>query len=296
MFSFTYRKLVGGYSDKELLTNFTSTNWANLSESQRLIVAQEVENRAASKQGRTPCQLKPTKKEGYYGCYYPGSNDIEINVSDTIKGKNCRCQDNSSYTVLDTIYHEGEHSFQQYCIKHNIDAAHGIPQTTKDMCIVENSGNNYDGVIDYNNCTCELDSNNVATRKVLESEEIFRNDPKFSDYLEDRRKYFSNVANRNMAEVHMQQNEAIYQAYKNGDIDLYKHDDMLLNEVNKSQPAFDEARQLRSRIETEQKMVVAQQNNHEEQNISAKNESGVGLDGGASIDFDDETEERKYKH
>lgn len=291
MFSFSYRKLVRGYSDKELLTNFTSEKWANLSESKRLIVAQEVENRNAIEQGRTPCQLKSTKKEGYYGCYYPGNNDIEINVSDVIKNKNGESQANSSYTVLDTIYHEGQHSFQQHCIKHNIDAEHGISQTTKDMCAVENSGNNYDGIIDYKNCTCELDSNNVAARKVLESEEIFRNDPKFSDYLKDRREYFSNVANRNMAEVHMQQNEAIYQAYKNGDIDLQKHDEILLNEVNKSQPVFEEAKIMKTKIEEEQKNVVSQQQARVDHDIDAPAVLG---DEEISIK-DEEIEERKYK-
>lgn len=310
LFAFAYRKKVQAYSDQELLSNFVSNKWNKLGEDQRLIVAQEVENRNAQKQGRAPCTVSSTTQTGLYGCYYPSKNEIEVNVSNTIKGQDGKKCENASYNVLDTIYHEGEHSYQQHCIRNDVAPSQGLPQTTKDMCMIENSGNNYDGVIEYDNCTCEIDSNNAATKEVMKSGEIFRNDPKYYDYLKDRETYFSGVENRNMSEVHMQQNEAVYQAYENGDINLKQHDEILLNEVNQPQPVFEEAREVNAKIREEQALVMSQQPSLQKENepiveptiekkaeVEPTVEESVEVEPDVenSIDGNDETEEYGYK-
>ena len=68
-----------------------------------------------------------------------------------------------------------------------------------------------------------------------------------------------------MSTVRMQQNEAIYQTYKHGDISIEKHDNMLLNEVNTDQPAFCEANNLYEEIKKEE---TVNRENSEHANVS----------------------------
>lgn len=271
MFDFANKKQYANATDKELLTNFRSENWDKLNANKRLAVLQEVENRNAASQGRTPCTVKSTDSKNEYGCYYPSSNRIEVNVNDYIKNENGERISNNSYQVLDTIYHEGEHAHQTNCVNNQIGPPKGLPQTTRDMCEVENSGNNYKDVIEYDHCTCELDSNNVAATKVMESKDIFRGDKKYDEYLADREQYFKQASNLDMSTVRMQQNEAVYQAYKNGDISLEKHDDILLNEVRSEQPAFREAKNVYGEIKNER---AANRETFERANVSTAQAPG----------------------
>lgn len=265
MFAFASRKQYANSSDKELLSNFRSENWSKLNSDKRIALLQEVENRNAASQGRTPCVVKSTDSKDEYGCYYPKSNRIEVNVNDYIKNEYGERISNNSYQVLDTIYHEGEHAHQSNCVENQIAPPQGLPQTTIDMCEVENSGNNYKGVIEYDHCTCELDSNNAAVKKVMESRVLFQDDKNFDVYLADREDYFKQASNIDMSKVRMQQNEAVYRAYQNGDISLQKHDDILLNEVYSEQPVFSEAKGLYEVIKNER--GTHQENNQREETV-----------------------------
>ena len=259
--AFTSKKRYSEYSNEELMSTFRSENWDKLSHSKRIKVLQEVENRNAASQGRKPCTVKSAGGKNDYGCYYAHSNRIEVNVNDSIKDADGKRISNSSYQVLDTIYHEGEHAHQTNCVKNQIGLPQGLPETTRDLCKVEDSrgvypkfdknGNQVGGVMRYSYCTCELDSNNAAARKVLESGEQFRGDAKYDEYLADRERHFERVSNFNMSEVRSQQNDAVYKAYQNGDISQQKHDDIRLDKLNKEQPAFSEAKSLRDAIKTE---------------------------------------------
>ena len=259
--AFTSKKRYADYSNEELMSNFRSENWGKLSHSKRIAVLQEVENRNAASQGRKPCSVKPAESKNDYGCYYAHSNRIEVNVNDSIKDADGKRIGNSSYQVLDTIYHEGEHAHQTNCVKNQVGPPQGLPETTRDLCKVEDSrgvypkfdknGNQVGGVMRYSYCTCELDSNNAAARKVLESGEQFRGDTKYDEYLADRERHFERVSNFDMSEVRSQQNDAVYKAYQNGDISQQKHDDMRLDKLNEEQPAFSEAKSLRDAIKAE---------------------------------------------
>lgn len=262
MFGFANKKQYADSTDKELLTNFRSENWDKLSNNKRIAVLQEVENRNAASQGRTPCTVKSTDSKSEYGCYYPSTNKIEVNVNDHIKGENGERISNNSYQVLDTIYHEGEHAHQKNCVNNQIGPPQGLSQTTRDFCNIENSkdvypefdektGNQIGGVMTYNHCTCELDSNNVAARKVMESKDIFRGDKKYDEYLDNREQYFKQASNLDMGTVRMEQYSAIDKAYDNGDISQEKCDDMKLNAVRSEQPAFREAKNIYGEIKTE---------------------------------------------
>ena len=287
-----FKKRAHAATDEELLRNFRSENWAKLSTTKRLAVVQEVENRNAATQGRAPCVVREATAMGNYGSYYSECNEIDINVQDYIRNQDGSRSRNNSYQVLDSIYHEGEHAYQDYCVKNKIDASQGLPQTTRDMCKIENarvtrsnidlgSGReytetrfiqdpkngsiqpktiqrklregefyNYKKRIDYSNCTCEIDSNNVAAKKVLQNQELFRDDAEYKDYLQDREKYFERVASKDMSEVRMQQREAVNESLNRGDIDIETHDNILLNEIGytQDQPAFVEAKEMHSQM------------------------------------------------
>ena len=291
-----FKKQIHEVTDAELLKNFRSENWAKLSTAKRLTLVQEVENRNATMQGRVPCTVNETTAVGNYGSYYSECNEIEINVQDYISNNDGSYSNNNSYQVLDSIFHEGEHAYQDYCVKNKIDASRGLPQTTRDMCKIENAritrsninlgsgreytetrfvvdpkdGNiqpkviqkklrkgdfyNYKKRIDYSNCTCEIDSNNVAAKRVLQNQELFRDDAEYKYYLQDREKYFERVASKDMSEVRMQQREAVNESLNRGDIDIETHDNILLNEIGytQDQPAFVEAKEMCSQIKQAQ--------------------------------------------
>lgn len=293
MFSFANKKNYSKLSDKELLLNFRSENWNTLSNKDRVQVLQEVENRNATQQGRTPCTVVSKSGKEQYGCYYPSMDRIEVNVDNEIKNKDGSVTQNNSYQVLDTIYHEGEHAHQKNCVKNGIDPPQGLHKTTRDMCQVENTPGNYSGVIDYSNTTKELDSNNAAAKKVLESKGLFKDDPEFENYLEDREQYFERVNNKNMSRVRMQQNEAVYQSYSNGDIDLKQHDNMLLNEIPSEQPVFTEAKEVSEQIHQEriERAVSNEQKQNESESITETAEEQESIDD----DSIDQEEENKIK-
>ena len=258
--AFTSKKRYSEYSNEELMSTFRSENWDKLSHSKRIKVLQEVENRNAASQGRKPCTVKSVNSKNDYGSYYAHSNRIEVNVNDSIKDADGKRISNSSYQVLDTIYHEGEHAHQTNCVKNQIGPPQGLPDTTRDLCKVEDSegvypefdenGKQIDGLMDYNHCTCEIDSNNVAARKVLASRGQFRGDIKFDEYLANREGYFENASNLNMSIVRMQQGASADLAYKNGDISQQKLDD-IHKLIHSDQPAFSEAKNLRDVIKAE---------------------------------------------
>ena len=258
--AFTSKKRYADYSNEELMSTFRSENWDKLSHSKRIKVLQEVENRNAASQGRTACTVKPMNSNTNYGRYYPNCNLIEVNVNDFLKTKNEK-ESNSSYQALDTIYHEGEHAHQINCVKNQMGPPQGLPEMTRDLCKVESSdgvypefdkdGRQIDGLMDYINCTSELDSNNAATKKILESREQFRGDTKYDEYLANRAEYFENISNVNMSYVRMQQGASVYRAYENGDISQEKLDN-ISEALHTEQPAFSEAKSLRDAIKAEQ--------------------------------------------
>lgn len=292
MFLFANKKNYSRLNDKKLLSNFRSENWNNLNANDRGRILQEVENRNAVEQERSPCTVKPVLGKEHYGCYYPTRNTIEVNIENNIKNKDGSLKQNNSYQVLDTIYHEGEHAHQMNCVKNNIVPPQGLPKTTRDMCEVENSGDNYKGVISYSNCTCEIDSNNAAIKKVLESKELFKGDHKFNDYIEERNMHFENIKNKDIRQVRMQQNEAVYRAYSCGDIDLKKHDEILLNEVYKDQPAFEEAKQMSETLQKEklENLQTLQQENV----VSEKKYSHINEGNEQDAELKDEVTHEEY--
>ena len=178
-----YKKQLQAVSNESLLSNFRSDAWQKIQDKdKRIALLQEVENRNAKEQGREPCTVQELDSlETDYGVYSGSQRTISVNINDQLISSS-GVINNSSYEVLDTIYHEGEHAYQDKCV----ETKTGLPKTTIDMCEVENVRGNYKGKIPYDHCTCEVDSNNVAVNKVMDSGKLFEGDPKYSEYLEKR--------------------------------------------------------------------------------------------------------------
>lgn len=257
-------------SDKELLGYFRSENWTKLDNNKRLALVQEVENRNAVKQGRMPCRVIQSDSTSYGG-YASYLNDIELHVEDSFTNSQGKQIKNSSYEVLDTIYHEGEHAHQDNCVKNKINPPQGLPKETRDMCEIENlrvtksnihKGSmqgrvgefyNYRKNIDYSKCTCEIDSNTTAVKKIMENGDVFRGDKGYDDYLEERQRAMDKYSKTDIDEVRRQQSAAVDEALDREDIDASRYEDIKMNDIwnNKTQPVFEDVSQTQEIIQQE---------------------------------------------
>lgn len=172
-------------TDDELLDSFKSESWDRLTRADQISVLQEMENRRASIQGRSPCKIVEINSNNLYGSYNDGTNRININFEDF-----------SSYDVLDTYIHESNHAYQHHCISQNCD----YDYTTRSMLQAELAkdgyGNHYNYAtqspfydLQYN----EMDSNNVAADFLISQYTRYGKDPGYANYIEERASHFSGV-------------------------------------------------------------------------------------------------------
>lgn len=172
-------------TDDELLDSFKSDPWDQLTRADQVSVLQEMENRRALIQGRSPCKIVEINSNNLYGSYNDGTNRININFEDF-----------SSYEILDTYIHESNHAYQHYCVANNC----GYDYTTRSMLQAELAkdgfGNHYNYAtqslfydLQYN----ELDSNNVAADFVISQYTRYNGDPQYADYIKERASHFSHV-------------------------------------------------------------------------------------------------------
>ena len=174
-------------SGDELLNQFRSENWSKITNSNdRIAILQELENRIAVNQGRSPATVvEMGKNSGFYGAYSGESNRIAVVV-----------QDVPSYEVLDTLIHESNHAFQDYYI----NATDGLDERSWLMMRAEIARDsdgmlyNYVQTSPLNNMQCcELDSNCQASAFAIFQTERYYSDPEFVKYLESRADYFAKV-------------------------------------------------------------------------------------------------------
>lgn len=273
-------------SNGALISNFRSDVWEKINDNdKRIAILQEVENRNALQQGREPCKVKIIDSSAAdYGLYSSRNNTISVNINEyIISGKGVVY--NSSYEVLDTIYHEGEHAYQDKCIKTRT----GLPKTTIDMCEVENIAGNYMGKIPYNHCTCEIDSNNFAVNKVMEVGTFFEGDPRYSEYLEKRSREMKLYTHVDMEQVRSEQLAAIQNGQSRCKMSISRCRDIRNNIArDQKQPAFEEAKIARERLIQEKNrndIVISEKNIYTQSEI---------VDSGVSEDYSEE-EKPKYR-
>lgn len=290
-----YKKQLQAVTNDTLLSNFRSDSWEKINDAdKRIALLQEVENRNAADQGREPCTVKKLESlTTDYGVYSGRSRTISVNINDQLVS-NRGIINNSSYEVLDTIYHEGEHAYQDKCI----ETKTGLPKTTIDMCDVENVPGNYQGKIPYDHCTCEVDSNNVAVNKVMDSGKLFEGDPKYSEYLEKRSHEMEIYTDVDMDQVRAEQLDAVQNCQDRWAMSRSRCDDIRKNDIaeDQTQPVFEEAKNSRERLNQEKirnDMAISEKEEiHTQNEIASDNES---YQQDEFVDGYSEDEERKYK-
>ena len=173
-------------SDDELLNQFRTENWEKMPRSKdRVALLQEMENRFAARQGRTPAKVEELKTGSYYGAYNDMSGRLQVNV-----------QDFSSYEVLDTYIHEANHAYQHHCV----ETGSGMREDVRLMMQAELARDDRGRLYNYASTSpeydmqCdELDSNNRAGAFVLSQAQRYGDDPAFEAYVKERANHFREV-------------------------------------------------------------------------------------------------------
>ena len=104
------------YSYQDSLHLLNDSEWSKLSVQNRAAVMQSIENEAARREGRTPCNVSlfseaPKNGSISAGRYNPANNGIELNTYH-LSGNTAPC--------LNTVMHEGRHSYQDKAVKGEI--------------------------------------------------------------------------------------------------------------------------------------------------------------------------------
>ena len=238
-------------SKEQLLLRFRSENWPH-DPDQRILIIQELENRCAKEQNRPACVVKAEKTE--LGSYYKGirkpalrreddgriieetrknfrenRNVLRVNVTDHEGVRDV----NNSYEMLDSCFHEGRHSQQSFAKKE-------LNTDTSKMCDVEiPEGTRYynynyqtcagdlpnSKVLSYNNhydmMTCEMDANSHACNRMLDLKDLYKDDPKYAEYLDRRLSHFKSVNELNDTHKYsriLRQHDMVDNALERGDI------------------------------------------------------------------------------
>ncbi len=108
-------KELASFSQDDLYLIFTAKYWSKLTEESRQAAFQEVENRRAKADGRTPIKIMKGDKEsfkdpGALGAYDPVGHVIYLNYR-YFEGKSPM---HTSAGALTTILHEGRHAYQDH--------------------------------------------------------------------------------------------------------------------------------------------------------------------------------------
>ncbi len=260
-------------TDEQLLDSFKSSNWNKLSDENRIGLVQEMENRQAAGQGRTPAEVVASNDPGKYGSYNSTNNRMSINVSDF-----------SSYEVLDTYAHESNHAYQGHCVKNGLD----YDEQTRGMMEVESmrdsNGNLYNYARtspQYDMQTNELDSNNKAAGFVMSEKERFRDDPAFKEYINERNDHFGKVneslTNHAKLRTSMQNNQ-LYSSYVRGDIseEQYNRLSANVNDKNYVDPTVEKSNSIGAQLQSLQNELNGNTN---ETAVSNENDNEAGTPG-----------------
>lgn len=215
-----------GNTEQEVLKNFRSENWENLSERQKIDALQSIETIQAQKEGRTPCQvIAMDGEENQYGFYNYRDKSIHINL------------DTSSYQALDTVIHEGRHDYEEHAIETGEGYDEHTMYTMKTELAKNQNGAEYNYASEGNSYDMqgnEMESNNVALEYMMRQSEIFEDDIAFSEYLDERKEHFEYVNDLN--ETYREDKEQLEwkkmeKAYSNGHISLEEYEKLKENLV-----------------------------------------------------------------
>lgn len=177
----------GGVSDQELLLQFHSRNWAQLSPLRRLWVMQEIENRRAKADGRPALKvfINPQFPPEILGGHTVLPNGMEcICLNPAFIQDSDKLRLFSGAKALNVILHEGRHAFQYHSVKDGFKYV-SEAQRIDWMSVMGSLGGKYtsEGLM-YWVQSIEMDARRFARRKMAEVQGMFRSmgieDPAFN--------------------------------------------------------------------------------------------------------------------
>lgn len=265
-------KQFSAYSQDQLLDQFKSENWQNYSNKEKHGILQEFENRNAAAQGREPAEVYILEENGPLGKYNAEKNKIGIAL------------DTSPYESLDSIVHEGNHAYQEHCIK---NGSYGNDPTGKMIeveSVRDDKGNMYnyrDSFPEYDMLVNELNSNNEAAEFMLSQADRYGDDPEYQKYLAGRQYHFSRVNEDLDQEKELRgdmQNDQIDAALEHGDISQEEHDQLseCINDENYMDREEIRSHELQDQIEETRQELENRDQTQEENSAEERPEELLG--------------------
>lgn len=186
MMDAVYRRLqapnLNDLDEKSLLLLFHQKNWRRMNKEDRLRTLQEVENRRAKTDGRTPVEIivgsMPANTMGCHRMLPDGTGVIIINTRFVENGKLFGKLGGTSIfnaaNALNTVLHEGRHAFQCHVVRHAI-ANISKRQRLEWAAVMpsENGLYNSGNSIFYFLQSIEMDARRFARRKVAQVNRMF---------------------------------------------------------------------------------------------------------------------------
>ncbi len=266
-------KQFSGYSQDQLLDQFRSENWKNYSDKEKQGILQEFENRNAAAQGREPSEVYILGENGPLGSYNAEKNRIGIAL------------DASSYEALDSIVHEGNHAYQEHCIKNGLYDNDPTGKMIEVESARDDKGNMYnyrDSFPEYNMQVNELDSNNKAAEFMLSQADRYGDDPEYEKYLADRQYHFSRVNEDLDQKKELRddmQSDQIDAALEHGDISQAEHDQLSERINNDNYMDREEIRshELQDQIEETRQELENREQTQEENTAEERPEELLGI-------------------
>lgn len=170
--------------------SFKTKNWESFDNMTKMRLLQEVENKQAKKQNRTPIRIifKELDKRNL-GAYSPSEEKIILN-------KNIL---DNNFFALETVIHEGHHRQQHMLAKNDskvftyLNDRYDIREKTKEEW-TENM-KNYSNSLSYETYylqPVEINAVESAYSDMLSIDELYE-EQDYKQYLTDKRKYIDNV-------------------------------------------------------------------------------------------------------
>ncbi len=194
--SYTVRDL-SKFDEKNLWKMLHHVNWNRMDAETRLAVYQELENRQAKLDGRKPVRIRADRPmgPGLYGIHathLDGSETIFINPRYVKTGKLFKNTDTSIFNAasgLDTVMHEGRHSFQQHVVKNNLNVVSELQRMEWATSMVQHGGMYISNTIFYAIQGIEMDARRFGRRQMEKIGNYFKSigheDPNFTNAIAD---------------------------------------------------------------------------------------------------------------
>lgn len=167
--------------DKKLLLLFHQQTWTRMSKNERLRALQEIENRYAKADGRSPVKVSTRPMEpntlGIHGHLPDGGEIIYVNPRFLENGKLSRRSTMSIHSAagaLNTVLHEGRHSYQFNAILGKIKNV-PVQQRLEWMAVTGRFGGMYedDDPLFYALQSIEMDARRFARRSLAKVNDYF---------------------------------------------------------------------------------------------------------------------------